>query len=636
MKRILLALLFALPLHAVTSNLKVTLDAPQAVKPGIPFTITGTVQNLGPDRAESFRVTMNVGDRTCVNEAGLALDAGRSVSFPCTTTLAAPNYAVRASFGVGSTNDLDPDHSDNFVSVVVELDSDPDLTADLAGPRLATPGIGHPLQIVYRNSSLRPSSGATILITVPRALGFDALPPNCTSNGNTASCTVGPIAAGESRMLTGVAPILPLEQETTFEVRLEIRGNEPDAFPVNDAWTLSITTYRAFFVTNTNDRGDGSLRAALAAASAECTRTKQCQIAFRIDSAGRTIRLQSPLGIITARRLSIDGTTQTRYAGDANQHGPEIEIDGSALSEGDGLDLAIECSAEVRGLVLNGFPRYALLLRRPDCFNGDLERVVHENYIGTDATGTRAVPNLRGIYVDVPRTDQYWTQAPWLIANNVISGNTRAGIWSANSYGMRIRGNTIGLDATRTAGLGNGASGIFLDRGADATDVFENFIGFNAHAGVAIANGAEHVAVYANSIQANGAGGIDWNLDGPSPQTAPVRAPVIDSAVYDAAANSTIVRGVIHAPSSYRPSLYLYANDAPDPGGFGEGQYFLYGNAVDDGAFEVRIAGDWRGKWIAGVALRSIFHGFLTTAAAGEDSSFQTTTSEFGNAVQVQ
>ena len=523
-------------------------------------------------------------------------------------------------------------------------DSDaPPILVVSAFPPLATPGMRNPVPVRYFNAARRDATGATITITVPRALGFGPLPANCTSEGNTASCETGVIPGtgpnGERQYPTiTVEPILPPEHETVYAVLLDIRGHDEGTAPSMAVATL--TTARAFFVTNTEDSGAGSLRDTIATAAPVCRGDVQCQIAFRIDSpdAVKTIRLRSPIPRIIATRMLIDATTQTRHSGDTNPHGPEVEIDGAALREGDGLDLQIDCSAEVRGFAINGFPGYGLVLRSPDCNRGDLARRIHENYIGTDPTGTRAVPNQRGIYVDVPLTGSLNQFSPWSITNNVISGNRRAGIWVENAAVMEITGNTIGLDAMRTAGLGNGASGIFINRGGFGTDIFQNFIGFNGHAGISIASGAQYVAVYANSIQANAQGGIDWNLDGPSP-TSYVPTPVITIAQYDPVTKTTLIRGSSTARATFNTDVFLYASDAPDPDGYGEGQYYLGSVRILPGPFEARVGGDWRGKWVSAVAMENLYYGFLLAGPVegnGVRYDFRTTTSEFGNAVKVE
>jgi CSLREA domain-containing protein len=83
------------------------------------------------------------------------------------------------------------------------------------------------------------------------------------------------------------------------------------------------------------------------------------------------------------------------------------------------------------------------------------------NYIGTDVTGSVAIPNHQdGIDLDAARSDVIGGTAPG--AGNVISGNTRDGIRIENTFGPPeearanvVRGNLIGTNAAGTAALGN-------------------------------------------------------------------------------------------------------------------------------------------------------------------------------------
>src|SRR5690349_1332286 len=110
---------------------------------------------------------------------------------------------------------------------------------------------------------------------------------------------------------------------------------------------------REVVVTNTGDRGAGSLRAAIEYANDTCAREQvPCIIAFHIpppvpQNGWFTIYPNTPLPALTAPDIEIDGTTQTQFSGDTNTRGPEIALDGAATGIGHGLELAGEGIAVV-------------------------------------------------------------------------------------------------------------------------------------------------------------------------------------------------------------------------------------------------------------------------------------------------
>jgi len=379
-------------------------------------------------------------------------------------------------------------------------------------------------------------------------------------------------------------------------------------------------------VTNPHDDGAGSLRDAIERANALCA-AEECRIEFRIPATTpwTTIRPQRPLPPLLARSITIDGNTQTAFAGDTNPDGPELEVNGSLLTEGSGLEFA-RCSGAVYGMAINGFPANGITVGGPDCTAPS--GALGGNYIGTDPTGTRAVPNMRGVWLDTRAGDIYWH---WQLGGNVISGNTASGIFVASGPQL-IRGNVIGLTAKHDAPLGNGASGVAILAKGSGTDVEDNYIGFNHHFGVAIGRGAQKVAMHGNSFQANWQLAIDWDMDGVSPANV-VNIPTITSVTY--ADGVTTIVGTTSGDMGLFPRMSFYANDAPDPSGYGEGQYFLgWVHRASDGTYTLRVEGDLRGKWIATTATYVFFYGFIRTN--GEFQGFITATSEFSRAVEVR
>src|SRR5262249_8925957 len=80
--------------------------------------------------------------------------------------------------------------------------------------------------------------------------------------------------------------------------------------------------------------------------------------------------------------------------------------------------------------------------------------LIENNYIGVDASGTKALANLVGVRDNGSGNTYGGTLAG---AGNVISGNSFGGIKSDGS--ITIEGNFIGTDATGNVALGNGNSG---------------------------------------------------------------------------------------------------------------------------------------------------------------------------------
>lgn len=122
------------------------------------------------------------------------------------------------------------------------------------------------------------------------------------------------------------------------------------------------------------------------------------------------------------------------------------------------------------------------------------------NYIGTDATGTVAVPNaLRGVFVVNGASDNTiggLTDTPGAGAGNVISGNSfQVGLvlQGPGTNGNLAEGNIIGLDKTGQAALANGA-GVWTDTSSNtiggSTPQARNVISGNLGDGVILLGGA--------------------------------------------------------------------------------------------------------------------------------------------------
>jgi titin len=126
----------------------------------------------------------------------------------------------------------------------------------------------------------------------------------------------------------------------------------------------------------------------------------------------------------------------------------------------------------------------------------DVLNTVVGNYIGTDVTGTKAVPNtLAGVRVQACSNLIGGVMAG---SGNVISGNGQEGIWlvgtNGNVIGNVVQGNLIGLDATGAGGLGNVNAGIGVSGAA------KNQIGGT--------NAAARNVISANGNSSSGLGGV--------------------------------------------------------------------------------------------------------------------------------
>jgi titin len=301
-------------------------------------------------------------------------------------------------------------------------------------------------------------------------------------------------------------------------------------------------------VTNTQDSGVGSLRAAMY---------------YAIDHPGTTITFNIPNsdphytnGVLTIQptdgfpsvlnNTTINGATQS-----GNPSGPSIQLNG-ALAQlpgvfPNGLHLA-GSNSTINALVVNGFAATGILIdgasavanKITGCYlgidssgsfaitngfcpltiqNGARSNVVggitvaarnvisgstfqgmtirdfgtdynvvEGNYFGLNSTGISSVPNLwTGLSIFGGARSNI-VGGTNFAAHNVISGNNNQGISDTNSDGNIINGNYIGLAPSGTTAIPNGWSGVAIFGGAHASVIGANFISGNGNQGVVIAD----------------------------------------------------------------------------------------------------------------------------------------------------
>ena len=119
--------------------------------------------------------------------------------------------------------------------------------------------------------------------------------------------------------------------------------------------------------------------------------------------------------------------------------------------------------------------------------------VIEKNFIGTDASGTNAIPNGgNGIGA---ATGLNLLIGGDTAKGNLISGNAKAGISARFGLGVRIAGNRIGTDVLGLSAVGNKGQGIVLNPPANASstatsNVVQNVIAANGAAALELAGSA--------------------------------------------------------------------------------------------------------------------------------------------------
>jgi len=129
--------------------------------------------------------------------------------------------------------------------------------------------------------------------------------------------------------------------------------------------------------------------------------------------------------------------------------------------------------------------------------NSATDNQITGNYIGTDASGAAALPN-GGTGVGI-----WIAQYTWVGPGNVIAGNEWDGVFigGGQALGNVVKGNAIGLNAARTAPLGNARFGVEINHGAHHNYVGpDNVVGGNGMDGVHISGGSSYNMVTGNAI----------------------------------------------------------------------------------------------------------------------------------------
>ena len=227
------------------------------------------------------------------------------------------------------------------------------------------------------------------------------------------------------------------------------------------------------------------------------------------------------------------------------------------------------------------------------------------NYIGTDRTGTTAVPNAVGINLDSP-TDPVNNPNNLTVdtttiggaggtgANppgNLVAGNTGAGILIQGGAvtTTTVQGNQIGA-----SGLANGSSGIVIQNGANTNTIGGtstadgNTIAFNTGNGVTVGSSTDDAGTVGNDIERNSITantGLGISLGG---STTPLENdslshsgpnnlqnyPIL-SAVTISGGIATIIGTFTEVEEAESDLTINFYGDPGDPSGFGEGKVFL-------------------------------------------------------------
>lgn len=379
----------------------------------------------------------------------------------------------------------------------------------------------------------------------------------------------------------------------------------------------SVASAATFTVTNTNHSGPGSLRQAIVDVNSSSNADfiefniplsdPNCNATTRVCTITVLADLPIIFGPANVRGYTQPGASENTLAQGTNA-ALKIEIRGTRGAPFPVQGLRGFNGVIFHGLIVNNFDTPGITVSGGGGVGGC--------FIGTDATGTMAVPNGANGNPGIAAAGDFITIGSAALGDrNLISGNLAHGIAFSNgggsdastSHGL-IMNNLIGVKADGVSPLGNGGDGIRLrdTTSARINDhlISNNVIAFNggigvniAHGGVGTRNGPLRDRIQANSIYANGNLGINLGdfQGGVNPNDACdgdggivphndvnflQNYPVITSAV--TSGGDYLIDGFLNSNPGGTYTIQFFASDSCDASGYGEGKTFLGETAITD------------------------------------------------------
>jgi hypothetical protein len=301
---------------------------------------------------------------------------------------------------------------------------------------------------------------------------------------------------------------------------------------------------------------------------------------------GNTPAARNQIAGVRGAGIAIADATSTNNLIQGNYIGVSADGASAIANVGDGIFInnapmnVIGGNSPEFGNVISGSARNGITLVGQTA----ILNVIRSNRIGTDATGSIAIPNgSDGIRIDGAGQNRIGSTAA---AGNLISGNGGNGITLSNVHAdsNTVIGNLIGVAADGTTALGNVADGISIEGGAT-----NNQIGGNAAAqwntiaynvkGISVTGPASiGNTISGNSIFANISLAIDLNgdnvtlndpLDADTGPNSLQNHPVLN-AVHTH--NGTVeFIGTLDAKANSAYTLSFYSNAVNDMNGNGQG-----------------------------------------------------------------
>ncbi len=202
--------------------------------------------------------------------------------------------------------------------------------------------------------------------------------------------------------------------------------------------------------------------------------------------------------------------------------------------------------------------------------------LIQNNFIGVDINGTSAISNgADGIQIGGANNTFGGTAVS---EGNIISGNGIMGIRIVGSAaeGNIIQGNIIGSDLSGTLSIGNGSHGIRVSE--DDTQIGGSVSGAGNLITHNVENGVYILSgvnnsILGNSIFDNGWAGINLAAGANNNQAPPVLSSAINDTVTD-------ITGSLTSSPSTSFTIEFFSNSACDDSGIGEGETFIASDSV--------------------------------------------------------